>query len=362
MEYYIYLTNDCNLHCSYCSALFDCQQKGIPFSPNYSIDELFSFVDETQKRLHDDMAVLIFFGGEPTLEFERMRTIQDMFHGEGLSCTVKFVLHTNGLLLNELPKSVACRLDLVILSWNYDHIPRSNLSDGYFAKIMTNVRSLRQYKNLTVTARLTISENVSLYILALICEHFFDSIYWQIANCHAFSDFNAFYKTYTYETELTFAYWLKELERGNMLPYLPFQSVLREMVCPTPNEEYFCCSYESSQIYLQTDGSLYSCCDNIADSIPAIGSISGGYAFCHPKWTEYAICRECQYNTICRGRCGRMHREFTPEHVSEYCAMNRFMFELFDRNKERLLSAYRTYPSYNKLLHGWKLDIMELTP
>ena len=41
--------------------------------------------------------------------------------------------------------------------------------------------------------------------------HFFDLVYWQIENSHEFENFDAFYKTYTYEIGLLFGgkdwYW-----------------------------------------------------------------------------------------------------------------------------------------------------------
>ena len=62
------------------------------------------------------------------------------------------------------------------------------------------------------------------------------------------------------------------------------------------------------------------------------------------------------------GRCGRMHIEFSKEHISEYCRMNQFMFDLFLKHKEELEQVLRDYPQYLDELNGWMLEYTEFTP
>ena len=49
MEYFIYMTNDCNLHCQYCSVLLDCKKANLPITPTYSSVALASFIEKVQK-------------------------------------------------------------------------------------------------------------------------------------------------------------------------------------------------------------------------------------------------------------------------------------------------------------------------
>ena len=60
MEYFIYLTNDCNLKCEYCSVLLDCKENNLPIKPTYSNDDLIAFIKQTQMLTGDDEISIYF--------------------------------------------------------------------------------------------------------------------------------------------------------------------------------------------------------------------------------------------------------------------------------------------------------------
>ena len=62
------------------------------------------------------------------------------------------------------------------------------------------------------------------------------------------------------------------------------------------------------------------------------------------------------------GRCGRMHIEFSNQHISEYCLMNMFMFNLFDQNRTVLEDALKKYPMLKNELESQLLEYTEFTP
>lgn len=63
MEYFIYMTNDCNLKCEYCSVLLDCKENNLPIKPTYSNDDLIAFIKQTQM-LTEMMKFLYIFLAE----------------------------------------------------------------------------------------------------------------------------------------------------------------------------------------------------------------------------------------------------------------------------------------------------------
>ena len=67
MEYFVYMTNDCNLKCEYCSVLLDCEKNNLPIKPAYSNGELIEFIKQTQMLTGDNEISIYFFGGEPSL-------------------------------------------------------------------------------------------------------------------------------------------------------------------------------------------------------------------------------------------------------------------------------------------------------
>jgi len=61
LEYYIYMTNDCNLNCDYCSVLFDCKKNNIPLRPTYALADLMAFMERTQAEHPDEETRVLFF-------------------------------------------------------------------------------------------------------------------------------------------------------------------------------------------------------------------------------------------------------------------------------------------------------------
>lgn len=362
MEYFIYMTNDCNLHCQYCSVLLDCQKVNLPIKPTYSNLTLSSFIENIQENNNDSEVNVYFFGGEPTMEYPAIRElIQDLKRTLPGSLSLKFVLHTNGVLLNQIPTELLDELTLIMFSINYEKIPKFNLANSYFSTIMDNAIITKRRKNVPMIARLTITEQTSLYTEILQVSNFFDLVYWQIENCSQFNDFPTFYATYTFEIERTFDYWLQYLKLGFMIKLVPFMAALKFMFYPDRLDNEFSCGYSRGMVYIQTNGNCYACSDNVEAGVHYMGNIESGIMLAKFSLDQFR-CANCSYRRLCMGRCGRMHVEFSEKHVSEYCQLNQFMFDLFLKHKTELGQLLQAYPKYQSELDSWLLEYTEFTP
>ena len=154
MEYFIYMTNDCNLKCEYCSVLLDCKENNLPIKPTYSNDDLIAFIKQTQMLTGDDEISIYFFGGEPSLEYEDIEKLIDIAKEELSNFSLKFVLHTNGLRLEILPDIILNELPLIMFSINYEKIPHHILNPSYFSTIIDNAFSIKTRRNIPIIARL----------------------------------------------------------------------------------------------------------------------------------------------------------------------------------------------------------------
>ncbi len=362
MEYYIYMTNKCNLMCDYCSVLFDCEKNNLPITPEYDNNKLLEFINNTQEKYGDTTVDLIFFGGEPTLKYSAIGTLINMAKKALSKYQIRFTLHTNGLLLKKIPKEVVENLTLVILSVNYEKIPFYNMGRGYFETIIEGVQYVKGQSDTLIMARLTLSEKTSLYTASKLFVDICDYQYFQIQNCEEFTDFEKYYTNYAFEISTLFNIWMEKLKKGTMENIIPFMSAMRSLLkMDSRQTNKFCCGYGSTQIYVQTDGSCYACCDSVLQGIHSIGTIYEGIEFATSEYTEF-VCSECKWQNMCMGRCGRMHKEFSEKHILEYCKLNEVMFNLFTEEKSNLIELTEQFPYYKKQLSHWLLDIVELTP
>ncbi len=331
MEYYVFASNDCNLKCSYCSVLLNLETEQIPKEPIYSLELLNNFINETQIKYNDTIADIIFFGGEPTLNFDFIeKLMQSQLADKCLPFRYRYMLHTNGLLLANIPDNVLNNLNSIMLSINYERVPHSSLDQGYFKLILDSVHSIKKRRTLPIVARLTITEETSLYTEVALLNPFFDAIYWQIENKYAFKNFNSFYATYVYELSITFNMWLQYLKRGILLRLIPFISSAFFLL-HDHDVSNFCCGYNNSMIYVQTNGNCYTCAEDMTTNQNLIGKIDAGFCF-DSFGLNNTICKSCDYLPLCMGRCGRMHREFEIQHINEYCKLNRVLFDLIKEN------------------------------
>lgn len=347
--------------CEYCSVLVDCEKNSLPILPNYSNEELSNFIKKTQEHEHDNEIVVYFFGGEPSLEYNRIDNLVANLKQALSDFKLCFVLHTNGLLLNEASNELLYNLTLIMFSINYEKIPKCNLSNSYFSNVVNNAMLTKGRCGVPMIARLTITESTSIYSEIMLLSHYFDMVYWQIENKPAFCNFELFYSTYTYEIDILYKYWRDMLSTGRMLKYVPFMAALKFMLFHDRSDNEFACGYGKSMIYIQTNGMCYACSDNVEGGEHHIGSIAGGVTFPHPKLSRLK-CKQCTFKKICMGRCGRMHLEFGKTHISEYCKLNQFMFSLFLNDKNFFKQIINSNPHIINELQDWKLEYTEFTP
>jgi len=329
---------------------------------DYSIDTYLAFIEKTQIASGDDELSIYLFGGEPSLEYtmasQVVKAVRDRL---GAKYKSHFVLHTNGLLLGEIPSDLAEILSLVMLSINYDKIPKYNLAQGYFKTIIENTILMKRSYGIPVIARLTATETTSLYTEVMQLHHFFDLVYWQIENSKSFDDYEAYYQTYTYEIGLLYKIWLQYFESGTMLKLAPFMAVVKFMFFHDRSDKEFSCGYGRGMVYIQTDGSCYACSDSVENKTHFIGDLENGVKLGGHSLDKYR-CSKCEYRPLCMGRCARIHLEYDNNRISEYCKLNQFMFNLFLSDKNKLSEILVKYPYYENELSSRLLEFTEFTP
>ena len=362
IEYFLFVTNDCNLNCGYCSVVKSSIEQSFPKVIDYKVKDLEHFIFITQQKHNAKSFDIIFFGGEPSLDLKNIYSIIDDFESVFIDYEVNYILHSNGLLLGNIESKYLNKIKLVILSINNHKIKQFNLSEGYFRKIIDNVQDIKTKNNkIEIMARLTVTEDISLYSNVLQLSNFFDYIFWQLQNCENFKDFSSYYKNYCYDLEMTFQYWLNYLSKGFMIELIPFQTITQSFLKHIGEElNGYLCGFNSYSVYIQTNGICYSCPEGVTDKDYIIGNIWNGITFQETKMESK--CNNCSYISVCHGRCAKMQLSFNKDHINEYCELNKYLFKLIENNIEQLQSFYKENPRFVRQFNNMIFKLTEYVP
>jgi uncharacterized protein len=306
MYYHILLTERCNSECRYCYG------KSMEEFDN-GLDKKFKFdfsspesseVDVLKLKKYlarDPDAVLIFYGGEPLLEIDKIKRIMDKID-------VPFRMQTNGKLLNELPAKYTNRIGKILISIDGDKERTDhNKGAGSYDKIMNNIHFIKKrgYKG-EIIARMTISEFPDLYDQVLnLLDVGFKSIHWQLDAGFFKFDFNKekfskFIKEYNEDITDLIQFWVDEMKNGKVRKIYPFLGIVDSLL---KNEKTkLRCGAGYAGYAITTDGKIVAC-----PIMNCIEDFKAGDLTSEPMWLKKfdvtGRCLTCEIKDLCGGRC-----------------------------------------------------------
>ena len=314
MHYHILLTESCNSRCRYCYEKsmkeFDNQLDkkfkfdfSAPNSSNIDVKKLSSFLEK------DREAVLIFYGGEPLLEIEKIKEIID-----NINPKIKLRMQTNGILLDKLPKAYMNKIGKILVSIDGTKQRTDfNRGKGTYDKLISNLKLIKkQGYNGEIIARMVVSQeypDIFEQVKYLIenKDFPFKSIHWQLdAGFYKF-DFNKekFEKfTIQYNNSITklIDYWIEDMKNNKrVLKLYPFLAIIDSML---KNEKTkLRCGAGHSGYAVSTNGKIIACpiMNCIVDF--EAGNINNSNHKGLKKFDVSGDCLKCNYKNICGGRC-----------------------------------------------------------
>jgi putative peptide-modifying radical SAM enzyme len=257
-----------------------------------------------------DGDILIFYGGEPLVNFAKMKEIIDEIVKSKKK--INFCMQTNGKLLNEIPLIYVKRISKMLVSIDGDRI-RTNNNRGWetYNLVLNNLIELREkgYGG-EIVARMTLSfpdifEQVN-HLVGLIEKKIFDSIHWQIdAGFYKFDfnkkEFKRFVREYNKSIELLLDFWIDYMKKNKkVLKLYPFLGIFDSLYYNKKMKLQ--CGSGYANYTISTDGKLIAC--------PIMGGIKNFYCGDLNKHEEnlkeiHVIepCTSCKHLDICGGRC-----------------------------------------------------------
>jgi putative peptide-modifying radical SAM enzyme len=368
MNFYVTLTTNCNLKCKYCyekscedfdSDFHDLEiDYSTPTSVAYGIDVLRTFLEQ------DSNPVIIFYGGEPLLQMKKLKEIMDA------TPNARYVIQTNGLMLDQLDPGYLNRLESIFVSLDGDEA----LTDYYrgrgtYRKVSANLKRVRELGFLgEIVARMTVAEETEIdtQVLALInggrlpisSVHWqLDALFWQ--NDYPkrrFSEWAA--QSYNPRLRKLIRAWVEHIgESGEVWRLYPFVGVMHSML--NDESSRLRCGAGWCVFNIQTDGNITPCPVMAGMRDFYLGHISKA---CIKGLKDRVFvsepCTSCNYFTTCGGRClyANVTRLWGDTGFNQVCDTVANMIEALKQAAPQIRSLIETgsvqlkqfeYPKYN---------------
>jgi len=319
-------------------------------SEHTDIDGFIKFVETISNNNGHNPIDLVFYGGEPLLYQE---TILE-FLEKSKYLSLKYSLHTNGILLDKMDSKILRNLESILLSIDgSESITNRNRGYNVYSTIKHNVEKMKKYYRGEIVARMTLTLDTSIKEQVLDLLPWVDSLYWQIENSPKFNarTANKFLKRYNDDIKFLVDYWINEAENGNFKNILPFQAVTESIILKN-NYETLRCGCGSWLIV--TDGKNCFACDELAETANEVylGTIKENINSKLPiiKQKINEICADCRIRYICGGRCYNSLMYFPREKFKMYCNATHILVE----------SIEKIMPSMNALIQNKIVNINQI--
>ncbi|MBS7626938.1 TIGR04084 family radical SAM/SPASM domain-containing protein [Candidatus Bathyarchaeota archaeon] len=313
MNFYITTTTKCNLECSYCygkSCLdFGSDFKGlkidysVPTRMSYDIHDLARFIRK------DPSPTIIFYGGEPLIEVEKVEEIIDNIPAE------RYIIQTNGLLLDKLKPKYVKRLNTLLVSLDGDEtVTDRNRGENVYRRVIENLKLIegRGFKGeLIARMTVTVGSEIDKQVMWLLTnrDFAFKSVHWQLDALFWQNDFDKEIfgdwseRVYMPGVRRLIETWIERIEAaGEVLRIYPLIAIMYSLL--TDEKCKLRCGSGWNTFNIQTDGNITPCpvmsgmldfyLGNIWDSNPL--DISDSTFVGEP-------CSECEVQHVCGGRC-----------------------------------------------------------
>jgi uncharacterized protein len=313
VNFYITLTTNCNLRCSYCYGK-SCEDFGSDFhglAVDYSLPSEVAYDSEVLRNFlrKDRDTALIFYGGEPLLQLSKLREIMNTVPAS------RFIIQTNGLLLDRLEPECANRFDSIFVSLDGDEgLTDHYRGKGVYRRVARNLRLIREngFKG-EVVARMTVGEETEIdtQVLELLNDQELpiSSVHWQLdalfwQNDYSKRRFSEWARTsYNPRLRRLIQVWVQRMrDTGEVLRFYPLLGVMQSLLLGESSR--LRCGAGWIVFNIQTDGNITPCpvmagmkdfyLGNICETDPE--SLRNAEFVSEP-------CTQCQALSICGGRC-----------------------------------------------------------
>lgn len=306
----------------------------MPEKIQYSIEDLRKFVGKSS---------IAFYGGEPLLEIEKMKEIMNEIPAE------RFILQTNGLLLDKLEENYLKKFSTILVSFD-GRKETHDLYRGNYDRVFQNARKIKGHCE-ELIARMTASLETDIYedVMHILSLNTFTHVHWQIDavwSKYTVREFEKWVEKYNAGIRRLVRFWIREMIHGRIHKIIPFMGVTTALF---KGYRYPPCSSGFESFAIATDGKVLACpiCPDLEWN--RIGDIYSGIN----KSVEILDpCPDCNYFRFCGGRCLFFNRErlWGEEGFRLVCSTVKNLVDSLLAYKD-VISKYREHLEYPKYLN-----------
>jgi len=275
----------------------------VPWVVQYEVEELASFVEE------DPEPVVAFYGGEPLLNPEFIVDVMEALP------RAKFVMQTNGLLINALEPHYWGKFDTVLLSIDgVRELTDKYRGKGVYDRVIEAAKWLRRhgYKG-DLIARMTVTEDSDIYrdVTHLLSLGLFDHVHWQldVVWSNRWRDFRKWsIQSYKPGISKLVSLWLRRAEKGEILGIAPFKAIAYSALSGTPLLSPPCGAGQDS-VAILTDGRIIACPIAVYEGWANMGKLGHSSLRDLKRIGIRDPCLRCEYYRYCGGRCLYAYKE-----------------------------------------------------
>lgn len=349
MFYHLITSNTCNLHCKYCCEKAFDEPDGFPESVceldnkiKYTIPQLKKFLGRTKNN------TITFYGGEPLLNIDYIKLVMDNIKD------IRFMMQTNGLLLDKLPKKYVNKFHTILVSLDGDKkTTNTNRGGGTYEKVVKNLRVIRKngFKG-EIIARMTIEyQDIYNSVLHLLTnkEFPFTSAHWQQDANFWFNDwkkrdYKKFSTKYNKGITKLIDFWIMDMKKNKrVLKLYPFIAIMHDILHKKATK--LRCGSGHSNYTVQTDGNISPCPIMMGLSNYYLGNIKTAKTNKLKKIHMYQdSCKTCAYLDLCGGRClySNILNPWPKEQRALVCGTVKHLIKTLQKNENKIRKLITT--------------------
>jgi radical SAM protein with 4Fe4S-binding SPASM domain len=302
----------------------------------------------------NETATICLYGGEPLLASDKMQSLIENITNAELPHTVRYMLYTNGELLE---KSIRSHPEMMRSIWLYSvsidgtRVQHERIRRGTnLDRIHAGLAAIKDIRQGQVLMWSTLREDQSLLdcFNEFTCMHdrgLVDQFFWHwVESGTPFAELAKYAARYEKDLQHIMDIYIAKLNAGTLLPITHINELVLYLLAGKKRKST-ACGVELARNYDIVDGKIHSCADLPGQY--SIGTIAAdGTPNITPQdlsWlTNYKNdlgCKKCGVHGYCGGRCPVQAFTGSIERLRQYCQLMRLHVSIVNEYMDEIASA-----------------------